>query len=167
MQCNNLEKEGRFSMTNRWTEQDHFFMQEALKEAEKAYKKNEVPIGAVIIDDKEQIIGVGHNQVEEKKSQLFHAECTALGQATQKIDNWRLEECTLYVTLEPCTMCFAALKLSRIKTIIFGAESPIFGYQKDLDNFIKAESTQNLIIKGGLKKQECQKLLRHFFQSFR
>jgi tRNA(adenine34) deaminase len=162
-----LEKAGVDTVKINWTEKEHFFMQEGLKEAQKAYKKNEVPIGAVIIDAQENIIGVGHNLVEQEQNQLQHAECIALKQATQKIKNWRLDDCTIFITLEPCTMCLAALRLSRVKRIVFGAYSPVFGYQQDKDSFLKIEQKQDFLIQGGLEQEASLKLLQKFFNNKR
>lgn len=150
-----------------WLEEEVTFMHQALKEAQEGYEKNEVPIGAVIVDVHANIIGRGYNQVEAKKSQLEHAECVALKQATQAVSNWRLDDCTIFVTLEPCTMCLSALRLSRIKRVVFGAYSPVFGYKQDVDSFLKVESNHDFLIQGGLQEQACQELLKNFFDNKR
>lgn len=103
------------------------FMDEALKEARKAYKKDEVPIGAIIVKDNE-IISKAHNLVETKKDATMHAEIIAIKKASKKIGNWRLNDCEMYVTLEPCLMCQKAIELSRIKTVYFST------YRKNDDN---------------------------------
>lgn len=154
-------------MNTRWTHKDLFFMQEALREAKKAYEKNEVPIGAVIIDAKGNCIGRGHNQVEQEQCQIAHAEFQALLQATRSQNNWRLDGCTIFITLEPCSMCLAALRLSRVSKIIFGAYSPIFGYTQDKDSFLKIESTDAFSIQGGLEKESSEALLQAFFKKQR
>ena len=143
------------------------YMAQALAYAQEAYDNDEVPIGAIIVNASGDIIGVGYNQVESKKSQLMHAELQALRQATESVGNWRLEDTTLYVTLEPCTMCFAAATISRVKTIIFGAYSPIFGFQLDKDRFVPLYNNDALFIQGGVKEQECSTLLKQFFQKKR
>lgn len=103
------------------------FMNEALKEARKAYKKDEVPIGAIIVKDN-GIISKAHNLVETKKDATMHAEIIAIKKASKKIGNWRLNDCEMYVTLEPCLMCKKAIELSRIKKVYFST------YRKNDDN---------------------------------
>lgn len=146
---------------------DEFFMQQALEQAEKAFDQQEVPIGAVIVDAEEIIVGVGYNLVETLHSQLEHAELRALRLATEQRNDWRLERCTLYVTLEPCSMCFAALKLSRIGRVVFGADSPLFGYRTEQDRFIGVPALEDMIIVSGVKKDQCAALLTRFFQERR
>jgi len=144
-------------------EQHQKFMKEALAQAKKAAQNHEVPIGAVLVNKAGVIIGVSHNQVEQLHTQTAHAELLAMQQGTQKLQDWRLIGCTLYVTLEPCTMCCAALQLSRIETVVFGAKSPVFGYQKDQDQFIKPVDFAFKFISGVLEP-ECAKLLQEFFE---
>lgn len=103
----------------------------AMKLAHKAYDKGEVPIGAVLVDPEGAIIARGYNQVEQKNTQLAHAEMQVIAKATKKMGDWRLSDCTLYVTLEPCVMCMGALILSRVGRIVFAAKSPLFGYDLD------------------------------------
>lgn len=105
---------------------------QAMKLAYKAYDAGEVPIGAILVDKAGKIIARGYNQVEQKRTQLAHAEMQVIQKATKKLGDWRLSEATLYVTLEPCMMCMSALVLSRIGRIVYAAKSPLFGY--DLDN---------------------------------
>ena len=100
-------------------EEKIFFMKQALKEAEKAYSKGEVPIGAVIVKDG-KIISRGYNLKETKKNTLKHAEIIAIEKASKKLDAWRLEECDIYVTMEPCPMCMGAIINSRIRKIYYG-----------------------------------------------
>ncbi|MFS8506644.1 MAG: nucleoside deaminase [Candidatus Babeliales bacterium] len=142
------------------------FMDKALAQAQKAFETKEVPIGAVITNPSGIIIAAGYNQVESQKSQTAHAELLALRSASQNLGDWRLDGCILYVTLEPCTMCYAAIQLSRIKHIVYGAQSPVFGYKKDQDCFIKPFDTQITII-GGIKADQCARLLQLFFQTQR
>lgn len=94
------------------------FIQTVLKEAKKAYKQNEIPVGAIIVKNN-KIIAKAHNMVERKKNATLHAELIAIKKASKKIKNWRLNDCEMYVTLEPCTMCMSAIELSRIKKIHF------------------------------------------------
>lgn len=106
---------------------DQFFMDQAYVQAVKAYAINEVPIGAVLVDDAGTIVARGYNQVEKKSTQLAHAEMLALSRGAKKIKNWRLGSMTLYVTVQPCMMCLGALYLSRVKRIVYGVESPKYG----------------------------------------
>lgn len=144
-----------------------FFMDAALKEAKIAFEAQEVPIGAVVLDQNDQVIAAAYNEVERQKSQTAHAEILALQRAAQKIDDWRLEGCTLYVSLEPCTMCYAAAALSRVKLIVYGAESPVFGYRRDRDSFIKPSDSSGVKVISGIKEKECSQLLERFFETKR
>lgn len=144
---------------------DYFFMQHALQLAERASSEDEVPIGAVVVNSDGKIIGSGYNQVEGMQSQLAHAELQAIKQATQNIGNWRLEGCTIYITIEPCVMCFALIKLSRVKRIVFGAASPRFGYQ--LDKVATSSVYRDIAISSGICENEAQSLLTEFFQKQR
>ena len=145
---------------------DIFFMNIALKLAKRALDRNEVPIGAVLVDQNGKILGRGYNRVEAKKNQIEHAEIIAINKACKKIADWRLDGATLYVTLEPCIMCFGLIYISRIKRIVFGAKSEFVGsclqILKNNEYYIK-----NLIIEGGLKEQESLDILRLFFKKLR
>lgn len=143
------------------------YMDEALELAQKAYAQEEIPIGAVVVDSSGTIIGRGYNTVEQDATQTAHAEIQALKKAAQKKGNWRLEDCTLYVTLEPCSMCFFATKLSRIKSIYYGASSPLFGFRLDKDCFLSVYNNDALFVQGGIKEQESKKILKQFFQKKR
>jgi len=142
------------------------FMDKALAQAQKGFESKEVPIGAVITNSAGVIIARAYNQVESQKSQTAHAELLALRSAAHNLGDWRLDGCTLYVTLEPCTMCYAAIQLSRIRHIVYGAQSPVFGYKKDQDCFIKPFDTDITII-GGIKADQCARLLQLFFETQR
>src|SRR3989344_5154471 len=142
------------------------YMDQALVLARKAFELSEVPIGAIIVDDKGQCIGTGYNSVEQYKTQTSHAELKALYQAAQKKGDWRLKDCSLFVTLEPCTMCFAAICLSRIDTVIFGATSPLFGYKNNLDCFIRPMMSEVKVI-AGIRQEACAQLLKQFFDKAR
>ena len=112
-----------------------FFMEQALLEAENAFYNNEVPVGAVVV--KENIIcGKGHNQVIKKKSVVAHAEIEAINKASTFLKNYRLVDCDIYVTLEPCHMCLKAIIDSRIKNLYFGASEPKYGAVLSIDNFL-------------------------------
>ena len=110
---------------------DDYGMMHALRQADKAFACDEVPIGAVIIDKDGKIIARAYNQIEKKRSQQAHAELIALAQATKKIQRWRCNDLTIYVTLQPCVMCMGALILSRIGRIVYAANSPLFGCKLD------------------------------------
>lgn len=142
------------------------FMDKALKQAHVALKHNEVPIGAVVVDSQGIIIGRGYNQIETKKSQLAHAEATAIAAACRKTGSWRLIGCVIYVTLEPCLMCLGLIKLSRLNGVVYGAQSHLFGalkYDRDEQSFY----SKNLTIEGGVKEQDSIDLLQAFFKKVR
>jgi tRNA(adenine34) deaminase len=142
-------------------------MTEALREAAKAAAFGEVPVGAVIAH-KETIIGRGHNTTERDKSVVAHAETHALHQASQAAGDWRLSECILCVTLEPCTMCTGAIRLARIPIVVFGAGDSKQGamgslYDLSLDDRL---GTPPRVI-SGILKDECESALKRFFESLR
>jgi len=143
---------------------DESYMGEALAEAHKALEADEVPIGAIIVSQNGEVIARGYNCVETQKCQLAHAELQAVKEATRVLGDWRLEGCTLFVTLEPCAMCYYALRASRIRKIVFGADSPVFGFHLDKDNFISVYNLDALFVLGGVRKQESEGLLKQFFQ---
>jgi tRNA(adenine34) deaminase len=140
---------------------DKKFMIEAIKEAKKSYKKNEVPIGAVVVHDG-KIVGRGHNEVECRHNATAHAEIIAISKAAQKLGDWRLNDCNLYVTVEPCLMCFGAITLSRISRLVYGTPEPSFGFI----NHIK-KIPDKLEVKSGLLSSECKNLLSRFFRKLR
>lgn len=132
------------------------FMQEALKEAKKAYEKKEVPIGAVIVRDN-KIIARAYNLKETKKNCTAHAEILAINKASKKFNNWRLNDCDIYVTLKPCAMCMGAIISSRIKKVYFGLDEI-----KQKNKIINNENTSE--IEGGILKSECEDILKDFFK---
>jgi tRNA(adenine34) deaminase len=143
------------------------FMLEALKEARKASSKGEVPVGAVVAH-KGKIIGRGHNLTEKKQSALTHAEMTALSKATKKLKSWRLEDCDLYVTLEPCGMCAGAIVLSRIDNLIYGASDPKAGVVESIARALDNPKLNHKVkVTGGILKEECSSLLSDFFRELR
>lgn len=155
-------------MTSRFgSEKDILYMKQALEHAQKAFVENEVPIGAIVVDDQGAVIGVGHNRVEGDHTQRAHAEIIALEQAGKTRNDWRLQGCWLYVTLEPCSMCMSMSVLSRIEGVVFGAQSPIFGYQ--LDKNMAYQLYKNDIVKvvSGVCATESANLLKYFFQEKR
>lgn len=144
-----------------------FFMRHALKEAQKAYKKDEVPIGALVIDQRGTIIGRGYNIVESSKQQINHAEVRAIAQACRKINDWRLEGCTIFITLEPCALCMNLILLSRLKTVVYGASSPVFGFELDKNGLIQLYRRNVVQIVKGICQQESTELLKNFFKTKR
>ena len=131
------------------------YMDIALKEASKAYKKGEIPVGAVIVH-KNKIIAKAHNIKENKKISTAHAEIIAINKASRKLKNWRLNDCELYVTLEPCMMCTGAIIQSRISTVIYGTKNNNNSYSTILKEY-GIEVIENICQKN------CQKILQQFF----
>jgi len=148
-------------------EKDLFYMEKALLQAKRAYKKNEVPIGAVIVSKEGQIIARAYNQVERKCSQVAHAELLALQKAGKKIGHWRLVECYIYVTLEPCSMCLNSIYLSRCAGVVFAASSPKFGYRLDNVESNQIYKKASLIVVKGIAEQKSAQLLKNFFDKKR
>jgi tRNA(adenine34) deaminase len=145
------------------SERDIIYMQEALALAQAAFDMNEVPIGAIVVNANGVVIGRGYNQVEGRKSQCAHAEMTAIMQASTTKGDWRLDDCSLYVTLEPCSMCYSLIRLSRIQSLIFGASSPRFGYQ--LDNVATSSVYKNDVrVVSSVCAAQAEHLLKRFFQ---
>lgn len=143
------------------------YMKEAIKEAIKAYKKEEVPVGAIIVKDGE-IIARAHNLKETNKDTVCHAEILAIQKASKKIDAWRLENCELYVTLEPCTMCAGAIINSRIKRVIIGTSDPKTGACGSVLNlFEDYKFNHKPEFEIGIMQKECEKLLKDFFKNLR
>ena len=146
---------------------DAFFMKEALKEARKAYAIDEVPVGTVIVID-DKIIARGYNTRETKKTALGHAEINAIKKANKKLDAWRLEKATIYVTVEPCLMCGGAIIQSRIKRVVYGApdsKGGAFGSSTDI-NEIKTLNHHPEVTKGVLE-EECASLIKDYFANKR
>ena len=143
------------------------FMKEALKEAKKAYKKLEVPVGVVIVKD-DKIIARAYNQKEEKNSPIKHAEIIAIEKACKKLNNWRLNDCEMYVTLEPCSMCAGAIINSRIKKIYIGAMEHNSGACGSKLNLLQDyEFETEVEMETGVMHDECQKILKSFFKDIR
>jgi tRNA(adenine34) deaminase len=146
---------------------DEYFMKEAMKEAKKAEELQEVPIGAVIVLNGE-IIARAHNLRETNQSAVSHAELLAIEQACQAVGSWRLEQATIYVTLEPCAMCAGAILLARIQKVVFGAVDPKGGCVGTFMNLLQDErfNHQSEVVSGVLE-QQCGQLLSIFFQEVR
>lgn len=143
------------------------FMKEALKEAKKAYEKDEVPVGAVIVKDG-KIIARAHNLKETKLDTTCHAEILAIKKASRKLNCWRLENCEMYVTLEPCSMCAGALIQSRIKKVYIGTMDYKTGACGSVFNLLE-DYTFNHKVKceTGILSKECEKILQDFFKELR
>ncbi|MDA9626643.1 tRNA adenosine(34) deaminase TadA [Pseudomonadota bacterium] len=145
----------------------NYFMSEAFSMAEVAFQNNEVPVGAVIVKD-DKIIGNGFNQVIEKNSVSSHAEINAINHASQTIQNYRLINCDIYVTLEPCHMCAKALVDARVKNLFFGALEPKTGAIVSVDNFLDAPHLNHKInYSSGHLGEESANLLKKFFRQKR
>lgn len=143
------------------------FMKEALKEAKKAYKKMEIPIGAVIVKNG-KIIAKAHNQKETKFDTTKHAEILAIQKASKKLDAWRLLDCEMYVTLEPCPMCAGAIINSRIKKVYFGTKDEKTGaVGSKLNLFNDFEFNHKVQFEDGILKNECEHILKTFFKELR
>lgn len=142
------------------------FMREALKEATKALKKDEVPIGAVIVKD-DKIIARGHNLRETKQNSLCHAEIIAISKACRKLGNFRLEDCDLYVTVEPCPMCAGAIIQSRIKNVYYGTPDNKYGAVDSVYNIFEIESNHKVNSECGILKEECSTIIKDFFKELR
>ncbi len=144
-----------------------FFMSAALKEAEKAYALGETPIGAVVVKDGE-IIASAHNLRETGKNALYHAEILAIDAACKKLGGWRLHQCDLYVTLEPCIMCSGAIVQARIKNLFYGATDPKGGSVESIAQIPRLDKLcHHPNIEGGIMAEECSDILKRFFRDLR
>jgi len=143
------------------------FIRQALAEAEAALKADEVPVGAIIIHQG-RVVGAAHNQREGLRDPTAHAEMIAITQAAASLESWRLEECTLYVTLEPCPMCAGAIVQARIPRVVFGARDPKGGAVQTLFQLLSDPRLNHQAeITGGVLEQECGELLTRFFREKR
>ena len=148
-------------------EQKEYYMKQALKEAKKAYKKLEVPVGAVIVKEG-KIIARAHNQKETKFDTTKHAEILAIQKASKKLGSWRLIDCDMYVTLEPCPMCAGAIINSRIKNVYIGASDEKTGAVGSVLNlFSDYQFNHNVNFEKGILEAECKEVLQNFFVELR
>ena len=148
-------------------EQKEYYMKQALKEAEKAYKKLEVPVGAVIVKDG-KIIARAHNLKETKFDTTKHAEILAIQKASKKLNSWRLIDCEMYVTLEPCSMCAGALINSRIKKVYIGASDQKTGAVGSVFNLLEDYTFNHKVeYEKGILQDECESILKEFFRELR
>jgi len=146
---------------------DEYFMREALRQAQKAYAANEVPVGAVVVREG-KIIARAHNQVELLKDATAHAEMLALTQAEAAIGDWRLMDCDLYVTKEPCAMCAGAIVHTRIRRVIFGCADPSAGAAGSMMNLLQMPALNHRCeITSGVLESECAAILQDFFRGRR
>ena len=142
------------------------FMNLAILEAEKAAEKGEIPVGAVIVKNGE-VVAAAHNLREQKQNALSHAEIEAINIACQKLGSWRLDDCELYVTLEPCPMCTGAIINARIKTVIFGAFDSKMGCMDSVINLCDYPFNHKVEIYGGIMEDDCLSVLQNFFKNLR
>lgn len=156
-----LKMKGR-SMT-----EDEKFMRQAIKQAVKAKKLDEVPIGCVIVLG-EKIIARGYNRRNTDHTSLAHAEMMAIKKACKRLGDWRLEECTLYVTLEPCQMCAGAIVQSRVKRVVIGAMNKKAGCAGSIFNLLEEERFNHKAeVTRGVLEEECSKMMSDFFKELR
>ena len=143
------------------------YMKEALRQAKKAYALGEVPIGCVIVYE-DKIIARGYNRRNTDKNTLAHAEITAINRASKKMGDWRLEDCTLYVTLEPCQMCAGAIVQSRITNVVMGCMNPKAGCGGSVLNILEMpEFNHQVNVIRGVMEEECSQILQDFFKELR
>lgn len=147
--------------------QDGKYMREAIRQAKKAYALEEVPIGCVIVHQN-KIIGRGYNRRTVDKNTLAHAELTAIRKACRKIDDWRLEECTMYVTLEPCQMCSGAIVQARIPRVVVGCMNPKAGCAGSILNLLNMKEFNHQVdLTVGVLGEECSEMMKQFFRELR
>ena len=143
------------------------FMKIALEEAQKAFKKGEIPVGAIIVKD-DKIIAKAHNLKEQKNDTTKHAEILAIQKASKALKSWRLENCEMYVTLEPCSMCAGALIQSRIKKVYIGTMDYKTGACGSVLNLLKDYKFNHTVeVENGIMQQECEEILKNFFKELR
>lgn len=143
------------------------YMREALKQARKAIQLGEVPIGCVIVYQ-DKIIGRGYNKRNTKKTTLAHAELIAIEKASKVMADWRLEDCIMYVTLEPCQMCSGAIVQARIKKVVVGTMNPKAGCAGSILNLLQMEEFNHQVeLETGILEQECTDILKEFFHNLR
>ena len=145
---------------------DELLMKEALREARKSIEKGEIPVGAVLVSEN-KIISRGHNECISRNDPSAHAEILAMRVACFLRCNYRLPDCELYVTLEPCAMCLGAAVQARIKRLVFGTYDPKGGAVVSIMNFPFEKTNHRIEIKGGILERECAELLREFFKDKR
>jgi len=145
---------------------DLLFMEEALKEAEVAGLKGEVPVGCVIVKG-DEIIAKGHNMRETSNHVFMHAEMIAIDIACRKLDSWRLDDCTIYVTLEPCAMCAGAMIQARVKRLVYSTKEPKSGVHQSITNIFSLPFNHEVIVESGLLEERSSEMLKDFFRTLR
>jgi len=143
---------------------NEFFMRSAIQEALIAKEKNEIPVGAVIVRNNE-IISKGHNESLLNNSQIYHAEINAIKSASKYLSDWRLNDCDIYVTMEPCLMCMGAIILSRIRRLIYGIDNEISGFLSSNINFNK--QSIKIPIVNGILENEIKEIIIEYFENLR
>lgn len=142
------------------------YMNEALKEAKLAYDLNEVPVGCVIVSNG-KIIAHAHNMRHNLKCSLYHAEILAIKEASEKLNRWILDDCEMYVTLEPCLMCTGAIIQSRIKKVVYGVSEDRFGCMEDAFEYFDSKQNHHVDVEKGILKEEIEVLMKDFFKRLR
>lgn len=142
---------------------DSYFMRRALAEAKSAEKKGEVPVGAVVVAGG-KIISRGHNEPIRRSDPTAHAEIIAIRRACRKVGNYRLQNCDLYVTLEPCAMCLGAMLQARIRRLVFGAKDPKAGAVVSIMKFPFEKTNHRIKVQGGILAKECGQIIKEFFR---
>lgn len=145
---------------------NEYYMSLAIKEAMKAYRINETPIGCVIVYN-DKVIARGYNKREKDNLVISHAEINAIKKASKVLGDWRLNGCKMYITLEPCIMCAGAIIQSRISELYYGAKEPRFGSVVSYTNIFDLNYNHKVDVFGGIKEEECSLLLKDFFKELR
>ena len=147
--------------------QEEKYMKEAIRQAKKAAAVGDVPIGCVIVHE-DKIIARAYNQRNKKKTTLAHAELLAIQKASKKLEDWRLEECTMYITLEPCQMCAGAIVQARIPKVVIGAMNPKAGCAGSILNILEMPQFNHQVkVTRGILEAECSQMLKTFFEELR
>lgn len=142
------------------------YMKEAFKEAMMAYELNEIPVGCVIVCD-DKIIARAHNLRHNKKCSVYHAEILAIKEASEYLNRWILDDCTLYVTFEPCLMCSGAIIQSRIKRVVYSLSEERFGCMNDAFEYFKDKQNHNVLVTKGILEDEVRLMFKDFFKKMR
>ncbi len=146
---------------------DVFYMEKAIEQGLKALEYEEIPIGCIIVHE-DTIIGTGYNRRNSEKNTLYHAEIIAINEACTNLEDWRLENCTMYVTVEPCPMCSGAILQSRLKTLVFGTFNKKAGCCGSIYNFLQDDRFNHQVeIRSGVLEEKCTELMQNFFQDIR
>ncbi|MDR0883872.1 MAG: tRNA adenosine(34) deaminase TadA [Oscillospiraceae bacterium] len=146
---------------------DEQYMRLALEQAHRAAKRGEVPVGAVLVDEQGRVIALGRNRREKRQDALAHAEIDAIVRGCRHTGSWRLEGCTLYVTLEPCAMCAGAIVNSRVARVVYGASDPKAGAAGSVLDLFSYPLGRKTLLTKGVMQDECAALLTNFFRTLR